>query len=63
MFMNLYGATVAARAAGVSRATIYRAIAKGQLKTSADERGKLRLEPKDVEAYVRLRRAWYAKAT
>ncbi len=61
--MKQYGATEAAKAAGVSRATIYRAIANGRLKPSANKHGKLKLEAKDVEAYVLLRRAWYAAAT
>ncbi len=59
--MKVYGATEAAKAAGVSRATIYRAIANGRLKPSANKGGRLRLTDRDVQSYVMLRRAWYAK--
>ncbi len=59
--MRLYRATEAAKEAGVSRVTIYRAIASGRLKPSADKNGRLRLEQQEIKRYVRLRRAWYAK--
>jgi predicted site-specific integrase-resolvase len=57
---KLYGATEAAKMAGVSRATICRAVADGRLKPSLDENGKRRFTLKDIESYVMLRRAWYS---